>query len=161
MSELPGVAVVSGGGSGLGREIALELARRGYDLALLGRRRQTLEETLELAGARQSGAPSGAAFPCDVRDAGALERCAGEILARWGAPELVVPAAGVVSLAPVEQTTPEDFAAILDTNLTGVFLLIRALLPAMKERGRGWIVPILSVAARRGFPGWGAYCASK
>src|SRR3954462_622296 len=109
MSGLRGVAGVRGGGSGRGREIALELARRGYDLALLGRRRQTLEETLELAGARQSGAHSGAVFPFGGGDAGALERCAGEILARWGAPELVVPAAGVVSLAPVQQTTPEDF----------------------------------------------------
>jgi 3-oxoacyl-[acyl-carrier protein] reductase len=160
MSEARRVAVVSGGGSGLGREIALELARRGYDLALLGRRKQTLEETLELAGA-QSGVNSGVALPWDVRDADAMERCAGEVQARWGAADLVVPAAGVVSLAPVEQTTPDDFAAILATNLTGAFLLIRALLPAMKERGRGWIVPILSVAARRGFPGWGAYCASK
>jgi 3-oxoacyl-[acyl-carrier protein] reductase len=161
MSEPRGVAVVSGGGSGLGREIALELARRGYNLALLGRRRQTLEETLELAGASRSGVNSGIALPCDVRDAEAVERCAGEVRARWGAAALVVPAAGVVSLAPVEQTAPDDFAAMVATNLTGAFLLIRALLPAMKERGRGWIIPILSVAARRGFPGWGAYCASK
>lgn len=153
--------MVSGGGSGLGREIALELARRGYDLALLGRRRQPLEETLELAGADQPGVISGVAIPCDVRDAEAVERCAGEVRARWGAAALVVPAAGVVSLAPVEQTSPDDFSAMVATNLTGAFLLIRALLPAMKERGRGWIVPILSVAARRGFPGWGAYCASK
>jgi NAD(P)-dependent dehydrogenase (short-subunit alcohol dehydrogenase family) len=96
-----------------------------------------------------------------VRDAVALERCAEEIRSRWGAAGLVVPAAGVVSFAPVEETTPDDFAAILDTNLTGVFLLVRALLPAMKARGRGWIIPLLSVAARRGFPGWSAYCASK
>ncbi len=152
-----GVAVVSGGGSGLGREIALELARRGYDLALLGRRREPLEETLRLA--RQLD--RGLILPCDVRDAVALERCAEEIRARWGAADLVVPAAGVTSIAPVEETSPDDFAAIVDTNLTGVFLLIRALLPAMKESGRGWIVPLLSVAARKGFPGWAAYCASK
>jgi NAD(P)-dependent dehydrogenase (short-subunit alcohol dehydrogenase family) len=151
------VAVVSGGGSGLGRELALELARRGYALALLGRRREPLEKTLDLAGCGEGGL----AFPCDVRDAAALERCAGEIRSRWGAAGLVVPAAGVAAIAPVEETSPEDFAAVLDTNLTGVFLLIRALLPAMKERGRGWIIPLLSVAARRGFPGWSAYCASK
>jgi len=151
------VAVVSGGGSGLGREIALELARRGYDLALLGRRQAPLEETLELAGGRESGI----ILPCDVRDAVALERCAEEIRSLWGGADLVVPAAGVAAIAPMEQTSPEDFAAIVDTNLTGVFLLIRALLPAMKERGRGWLFPILSLAARRGFPGWSAYCASK
>lgn len=149
--------MVSGGGSGLGREIALELARRGYDLALIGRRQQPLEETLTLAGATESSV----VFPCDVRDAEAIGRCAAEINARWGAADVVVPAAGTSSLAPVEQIAPEDFNDILTTNLTGVFLLLRALLPAMKERGRGWIFPLLSVAARRAFPGWGAYCASK
>jgi len=159
LTEPRRVAVVSGGGSGLGREIARELARRGYDLALLGRRRQPLEETLALAGAEAREV--GIVFPCDVRDAEAVERCAGEIRARWGAADVVVPAAGTTSLAPIEQTTPEDFNEILSTNLTGVFLLLRALLPAMKERGRGWIFPLLSVAARRAFPSWGAYCASK
>lgn len=157
MSEPRRVAVVSGGGSGLGRVIALELARRGYDLALVGRRRQPLEETLALAGTSAGGL----VFPCDVRDAEAVERFAGEIKARWGAADVVVPAAGTTSLAPVDQTAPEDFDDVLTTNLTGVFLLLRALLPAMKERGGGWIFPLLSVAARRAFPGWGAYCASK
>jgi len=157
MTESRRVAVVSGGGSGLGREIALELARRGYDLALLGRRRQPLEETLALAGGREPGV----VFPCDVRDAQVIGLCAAEINARWGAADVVVPAAGTSSLAPVEQIAPEDFNDVLTTNLTGVFLLLRALLPAMKERGSGWIFPLLSVAARRAFPGWGAYCASK
>lgn len=157
MTDNPGVAVVSGGGSGLGREIALELGRRGYALALLGRRQAPLEETLELAGVQANGL----VLPGDVRDAVALERCAEEIGSRWGAADVVVPAAGVTAIAPVEQTSPDDFHAILETNLTGVFLLIRVLLPAMKMRGRGWIIPILSLAAKRGFPGWSAYCASK
>lgn len=158
-AEARGVAVVSGGGSGLGREIALELARRGHPLALVGRRMAPLEETLELAG--PAARDAGTVLPCDVRDGVALERCAEEVRARWGAAEIVVPAAGVAAIAPVEQTSADAFADTLATNLTGVFLLIKALLPAMKERGRGWIVPILSVAARRGFPGWSAYCASK
>ena len=155
------VAVVSGGGSGLGREIALELARRGYALALLGRREAPLAETLELAGVAGGPRGQGLAFPSDVRDAAALERFAAEVRSRWGAADLLVPAAGVAAIAPLEQISPDDFGAVVGTNLTGVFLLIRALLPAMKERGRGWIVPLLSVAARRGFPGWSAYCASK
>jgi 3-oxoacyl-[acyl-carrier protein] reductase len=156
-SESKGVAVVSGAGSGLGREIALELARRGYDLALLGRRQAPLDETLELASARERGA----VLPCDVRDPVSLGRCAEEIRSRWGAAELIVPAAGVAAIAPLEEISPDDFANVLSTNLTGVFLVIRALLPAMKKRGRGWIIPLLSVAARQGFPGWSAYCASK
>lgn len=161
MSGNAKIAVVSGAGSGLGREIALELARRGYVLALLGRRQAPLEETLNIAGKIAGARDGGLVLPCDVRDAVALERCAEEVRVRWGGADVVVPAAGVVSIAPVEETSPDDFAAMIETNLTGVFLLIRALLPAMKERGRGWLIPLLSVAARRGFPGWSAYCASK
>lgn len=153
-----GVAVVSGGGSGIGREVALELARRGYALALLGRRAEALEETLALAGL-----PGGAglARACDVRDPRAVEAAAAEIHHRWGAAGVVVPAAGFARIAPVEELAPADFAEVLATNLTGSFLVIRSLLPRMKERRTGWIFPVLSVAARRAFPGWGAYCASK
>ncbi len=150
-----GVAVVSGGGTGIGREIALELARRGYDLALLGRRVEPLRETLSLSGI------TGLALSCDVRDAEAVERAAAEAQSRWGAAAVLVPAAGVAHIAPLVELSPADFAETVDVNLTGAALLIRAFLPAMKERGRGWIFPILSVAARKGFPGWSAYCASK
>ena len=150
-----GLAVVSGGGTGIGREIALELARRGLDLALLGRREEPLRRTLEESGAE------GLALVCDVRDASGVQEAADRIHARWGAAEVVVPAAGVAHIAPLADLTPEAFAETVNVNLTGAALLVRALLPAMKERGRGWIFPVLSVAARRGFPGWSAYCASK
>lgn len=156
------VAVVSGGGSGIGRAIALELARRGYALALLGRRLAPLEETLAVAAAAgPPGAAAGLALSCDVRDAAAVERAAAAVEARWGAAEVVVPAAGAAHIRPFSELSAEEFAATLETNLTGTFLLLRALLPAMRHRGRGWIFAVLSVAARRGFPGWAAYCASK
>ena len=153
-----GVAVVSGGGTGIGREIALELARLGYDLALLGRRVEPLRETLGIAG---SAGSEGLALSCDVRDPEAVERAAAEIHRRWEAAAVIVPAAGVAHIAPLVDLSPEAFAETIDVNLTGTALLVRAFLPAMKERGRGWIFPILSVAARKGFPGWSAYCASK
>lgn len=154
-NETRGVAVVSGGGSGIGREIALALARRGHPLALLGRRPALLEQTLSSAGGE------GVALGCDVRDAEAVAAAAREIERRWGAASLVVPAAGLATIAPLDETAPERFREVLDTNLTGTFLLLRGLLPAMKRRGSGWIFPILSTAAERGFPGWSAYCASK
>jgi NAD(P)-dependent dehydrogenase (short-subunit alcohol dehydrogenase family) len=150
-----GVAVISGAGSGLGREVALALGRRGHPLALLGRRVALLESTLDLAGG------AGAAYACDVRDPQAVERAAAGLLERFGPPEVVVPAAGTALVAPVEGTTPAAFEEIVGTNLTGVFTLVRALLPSMRRNGRGWLFPILSVAARRGFPNWSAYCASK
>jgi NAD(P)-dependent dehydrogenase (short-subunit alcohol dehydrogenase family) len=154
-NEPRGVAVVSGGGSGIGREIALELARRGHPLALLGRRSQPLEETLAAAGG------DGLVLACDVREAWAVEAAVQTLEERCGAAAVVVPAAGVVSLSPLEETDPERFREMIETNLTGTFLLLRALLPAMKRQGSGRIFPILSTAARRGFPGWSAYCASK
>lgn len=154
-NEPHGVAVVSGGGSGIGREIALTLARRGHPLALLGRRKALLEQTLSEAGG------DGLSLPCDVRDADSVAAAAREIEGRWGAAAVVVPAAGLAAIAPLDETPPERFRDVLDTNLTGTFLLLHALLPDMKRRGHGWIFPILSTAAQRGFPGWSAYCASK
>lgn len=153
--ERPGVAVVSGGGSGLGRELALELSGRGHPIVLLGRREGYLRQVLDLAGG------DGLAIACDVRDAEAMERVVREVESRWGAAEVVVPAAGVATIAHLEETAPAAFAEIVATNLTGAYHLIRAFLPGMRRRERGWIFPILSVAARRAFPGWSAYCASK
>jgi NAD(P)-dependent dehydrogenase (short-subunit alcohol dehydrogenase family) len=150
-----GVAVVSGGGSGIGREIALRLARRGHPLALLGRRGGPLEETLAGAGGE------GFVRVCDVRDPASVAAAGAAIEERWGAAGIVVPAAGVAVIAPLEEIPPERFRETIDTNLTGAALLIGSLLGGMKRRGSGWIFPILSPAARRGFPGWSAYCASK
>lgn len=150
-----GVAVVSGGGSGIGREIALALARRGHPLALLGRRKALVEQTLAEAGGE------GIACAVDVRDADSVAEAAREVERRWGAAGLVVPAAGLAAIAPFEETAPERFRDVVETNLMGTFLLLRALLPGMKRRGSGWIFPVLSTAAQRGFPGWSAYCASK
>lgn len=150
-----GVAVVSGGGSGIGREIALRLGRRGHPLALLGRRAGPLEETLAAAGGQ------GLILACDVRDPGSVAGAAQAIEERWGTAGIVVPAAGVAAIAPLEEIPPERFRETVDTNLTGAALLIGSLLGGMKRRGSGWIFPILSPAARRGFPGWSAYCASK
>jgi NAD(P)-dependent dehydrogenase (short-subunit alcohol dehydrogenase family) len=155
-----GAAVISGAGSGIGRAVALALGRRGHPLVLLGRRAAALEETLAALSAI-GAAGGGLCLACDVRDPAAVEAAARQAVERFGPPEVVVPAAGTALIRPLEETAPADFAAVIDTNLTGTFLVVRAFLPAMKAAGRGWIVPVLSVAARRGFPGWGAYCASK
>src|SRR5215213_4352670 len=136
-NEPRGVAVVSGGGSGIGREIALALARRGHPLALLGRRKALLEQTLSEAAGGE-----GLALACDVRDADSVAAAGREVERRWGAAARVVPAAGLAAIAPLEETAPDRFRDVLDTNLTGTFLLLRALLPGMKRRGSGWIFPI-------------------
>jgi NAD(P)-dependent dehydrogenase (short-subunit alcohol dehydrogenase family) len=161
-NETRGVAVITGGGSGIGREIALELARRGHSLALLGRHREPLDSVL--AEARTfpgASAETGLALVCDVREPAAVAAAAARVEERFGAAEILIPAAGVARIHPLVELTPEDFAAVVETNLTGAFLFLRAFLPALRRQGRGWIFPLLSVAARKGFPGWSAYCASK
>lgn len=150
-----GAAVVSGAGSGIGRAVALALATRGHSLVLVGRRRERLAETLKLAAA------PGSIHPCDVRDAAAVAAVAEVALAKWGPPDLLVPAAGVASLGHYGELAPEDLAAMLATNVGGTFHLVRSFVPAMVDAGRGRVVPILSQAARRVYPGWGGYCASK
>ena len=156
MNQPPvGVAVVSGAGSGIGREIALALARRGRCLALVGRRAEPLSRVLAESGAR------GLVLDQDVRDAGGLATAAIRVERELGPVEEVVPAAGIASVAPFLATPAADFEAAMATNLTGVANLARAFLPAMLERRRGVLVALLSVASRRAFPGWSAYCSSK
>lgn len=153
--ERRGVAFVSGAGSGIGREAALALARRGHPLALAGRRREPLEAVLAEAGGR------GVALALDVRDDAAVADGLARAEAALGPVEVALPAAGVARIAPFVELTAEDLAATLGTNLLGAAHLFRACLPGMLERHRGHLLPILSVAARQGFPSWTAYCASK
>lgn len=151
----PGVALVSGAGSGIGREVALALARRGHRLALVGRRSAPLEAVLEAAGV------AGRALALDVRDAAAMAVATAAVEAELGPIEVAVPAAGVARVAPFLELSAADFAESIETNLLGVAHLFRTCLPGMLERRRGHLVAILSVAARQGFAAWSAYCASK
>jgi NADP-dependent 3-hydroxy acid dehydrogenase YdfG len=149
------LAVISGAGSGIGREAARALARSGYRLALTGRRSAPLVRVLEESKA------GGLTVAADVRDAAALGIAAERIGRELGAPSVVLAAAGVAPVARFEELSPEAFRSAIETNLIGSANLFRAFLPAMREAGAGTLVAILSVAARRVFPGWSAYCASK
>jgi NADP-dependent 3-hydroxy acid dehydrogenase YdfG len=147
--------VVSGGGSGIGAAIARALGERGWRLALVGRRKEPLAAALAASGAR------GEPCPVDVRDAARVAACAAKLPEKLGAPDLVVAAAGVAHVGPFAELDPERFRETVETNLVGAANLFRAFLPGMLERRRGTLVAVLSVAARRVFPGWSAYAASK
>lgn len=153
-SKRRGVAVVSGAGSGIGREIALALGAAGYRLVLLGRRQAQLADCLQASGAE------GLVLTCDVRRFDEVADVA-ERVETWAPVDVVIPAAGTVTLAPADELSADDFRRMVETNLNGVFHLFRAFLPAMKQRGAGRLVPILSVAAKSAFPTWAGYCASK
>lgn len=102
------------------------------------------------------------AFPCDLTNPDDVAKVVQEITAHFGGPpDTLVNNAGLFILTPVESMTPEDFAAVVQTNLIAPFILTRALLPAMRARGSGTVVTLGSIADRNVFPENGAYAASK
>jgi len=101
------------------------------------------------------------ALAVDVSDAEQVQRMADDVLDKFGTLDVLVNNAGTVSIGNVVDQSVAAFDEIIAVNLRGVFLCSRVLVPSMLARGSGHIVNIASVAARIGFPGWAAYCASK
>jgi len=146
-------AVVTGASRGIGLAIAEGLASAGAQLTLLARDVAAIEAHAERLGGR--------AIRCDLANADDVERAISAITRGIGAPDILVNNAGLFELAPVDHTSVESFAAALDVNLVAPFRLVRALLPVMRERGRGDIVSIGSIADHTAFPENAAYGASK
>jgi NAD(P)-dependent dehydrogenase (short-subunit alcohol dehydrogenase family) len=151
-------AVVTGAASGIGRATALHLARDGYRVALVDLDASGAQETLRTI---QSAAGVAAAFQADVCDPHQLGVTVREVLASMGSPDLLVNVAGVGIAATVLDTSDQDWNRVIGTNLTGPFLLTRAILPLMLDAGSGVIVNVASIAGVVGLAARAAYCASK
>jgi NAD(P)-dependent dehydrogenase (short-subunit alcohol dehydrogenase family) len=143
------LALVTGASRGIGLAVADELRAAGAHVVRLARSLQ------DAAGDRLTD------LQCDVTIPGDVERAVGRLKADLGVPDIVVNNAGIFFIKPLAETTPADFTAALATNLTGPFLLARALVPPMVERGSGHLVTIGSISDYIGFPGSAAYAASK
>lgn len=150
------VAVVTGGGRGIGRHIAAGLEGAGARVAILGRGKSALDETVgEIDG-------DCSAYVCDIRDPAAIENAAERVTLDLGPPDILVNNAALSPGGVPVETMPQDmWRDVLNTNLTGTFLVTQAFLPAMLERGHGDIVMIGSTSGLKGDPGWAAYAASK
>jgi short-subunit dehydrogenase len=159
MASLTGkVALVTGASSGIGWELARELAAAGCKVGLVGRRETALRE-LETAIA--AGGGTAHAVVADVGDRSQVEKAFREIQAKLGPVDIVVANAGVgkpTLLDPVNMADVEDMIRI---NLMGVIYTISAALPAMLARKSGHVVAISSLVGYRAMPGESAYCASK
>jgi NAD(P)-dependent dehydrogenase (short-subunit alcohol dehydrogenase family) len=151
-------AVVTGAASGIGRATALHLARDGYDVAVLDIDEPGLGET---RGAIEGAGGVASAFRVDVCDPHGLGVTVRQVLTTMGSPELLVNVAGIEVAATVLDTSDEDWSRVIGTNLTGPFLLTRAVLPLMLDRGSGVIINVASVAGTVGVRARAAYCASK
>jgi len=152
------VALVTGGGSGIGQRIAVALAGAGASVVVAARRMEKLEET---RAAIEAGGGEAACLQADLEDIGGLEDVAAKAARPFGAPDILVNAAGVNFREVAADVTPESWNRTLAINLTTPFFLSRALVPAMKEKGRGRIVNIASLQTVRAMPGGIAYGASK
>jgi len=152
------VAVVTGASRGLGRVMALALGEAGAKLALVSRDKNKLAETQKLA--KETGAES-EIFIADVRDEGQVGKLGKDILARFGGTHILINNAGTAVRKNVADFTLDEWKLVLDTNLTGAFLVSRAFIPHMKAAKWGRIINITSIMAHVGSAGRGAYCASK
>jgi NAD(P)-dependent dehydrogenase (short-subunit alcohol dehydrogenase family) len=151
-------ALVIGGGSGIGRAIALGLARAGADVHVAGRRPDKLDESADLI--RATGRRSNV-FAIDARDLDALDALVDTVRDTSGVPDILVNAQGVMSLRNAEDFTAEDYDRIMDTNLKSVWFACTRFGTAMQALGGGGIINIASMASFRGFPRNGLYCMSK
>lgn len=151
-------AVVTGGGSGIGRDIALLLAEAGVEVHILGRRMEKLEETVALAGGDRKVTP----HAVDIRRPDQVEAAFAAVEAQGGPAPLLVNAAGGAFLAAAEDITPNGFAAVVASSLSGPFTVLRRWALLLLERGTpGTALLISSALAAREVPGAAHSSAAK
>lgn len=159
MTRLAGkVALVTGGGTGIGKAIALAFAREGAKVAVAGRRREKLQETVHEV---EKAGGDGLAVACDVSNGKDAERAVRETAKNFGKLNVLVNNAGVLHVATIEGTSDAEWDRLMTINLKGPFLMCRAALPEFRKAGGGAIVNVGSVLGLIGMKDRAAYCASK
>ncbi len=152
------VAVITGASKGLGRAMALALGGAGARLALVSRDRQQLKATAEAAHALGAEAKI---FQTDVTKEEEVRRLEKEVIDGFGHVQILINNAGINIRKPVIDFTLAEWRAVLDTNLTGAFLVCRSFVPHMKGQGYGRILNLTSIMSHVALPGRSAYAASK
>jgi len=147
-------AFVTGAGSGIGAAIARRLAAEGARVTLAGRTVSKLE-------AVAADCPGSFSVACDVTDPDSVDKAVADARGALGPIDILINNAGAVETAKVHKIGIERWRSMIDVNLTGVFLCLSAVLPAMLEAGRGRIVNVASTAGLKGYPYVAAYCAAK
>ncbi|GAC1481506.1 MAG: SDR family NAD(P)-dependent oxidoreductase [Candidatus Dormibacteria bacterium] len=159
MADLSGrLALVTGGGRGIGRATGIALALAGADVAVVARSRAELEETAEAV--RRLGR-RGEGFVCDVSKRPEVDETLARVRKSLGDPVILVNNAGIAAGAKLADTTDELWEQTLRVNVTGAFYWTRAMMPLMLEAGWGRVINVASIAARAAAPYMVAYAASK
>ncbi len=153
------VAVITGGSRGIGFRIAEKLLEHGASVVICSRQESSVLQATEALERLAAGRVAGMA--ADVREYDQVEQLMGLAEKKFGGLDILVNNAGIGLFRPVDQITPEEWDAVIGTNLTGAFYCARAAIPRMKRRGGGYIFNISSLAGKNAFAGGAAYNASK
>jgi NADP-dependent 3-hydroxy acid dehydrogenase YdfG len=158
MSDASKTALVTGAGSGIGRATAVELAKMGLRVALIGRDPAKLERVKAEIGRDDTLAES-----VDVADRAGVDAMAGRVLEAFGVVDVLVCNAGTnVRVRSLDKLAPADWDLMINTNLTGAFNLVHAFLPGMRDRGAGLVIQVCSISGlRASLLGGSGYSASK
>jgi NAD(P)-dependent dehydrogenase (short-subunit alcohol dehydrogenase family) len=148
-------ALVTGGASGIGLEVACQLANAGATVALLDLEPGALDRAAEKVG------PGTVTIRADVRSAREVQSGMSQAIDKLGGLDTLIVSAGVIHVKRLAEVTEEDWDRVIDVNLKGAFLCCQAAAPALRASGRGRVVTIGSDAGRRGVARLHAYCASK
>lgn len=152
------VAIVTGGGTGIGKAIALEFVREGAKVAVMGRRSDKLEEVV---GEMKKLGGEGIAIQGDVSKPSDVDRMVKVTVERFKRLDILANCAGILISAGLAHHTEKIWDDTIDINLKGSFLCIQRVVPEMLKQGKGKIINIASIAGQIGFPNSVAYCASK
>lgn len=152
-------AIVTGGTKGIGLAIARALVAAGVSVSVSSRHKEEIDQTA--AELNRLGAGRCVGFVCDVRDEAQVKSLFASTVEKLGGVDILVNNAGIGIFAPVESTSGDDFRAVIETNLCGVFYCCHEAIPLMKQRGAGYIINISSLAGANPHPKMAAYNASK
>ncbi|MBD2531359.1 SDR family oxidoreductase [Nostoc flagelliforme FACHB-838] len=151
-------ALITGASSGIGKATALAFAKAGIDVALVSRSLDKLEavrEAVEHTGVEAK------AYAVDLARLFEVKEKIQAIALDFGDIDILVNNAGIAYTGNLSETPLEDWQQVIDLNLTSVFQCILGILPSMRDRGKGTIINVASIAAKQPFAGWGAYSISK
>jgi NAD(P)-dependent dehydrogenase (short-subunit alcohol dehydrogenase family) len=150
--------VVTGGGRGIGRQVALAFAKHGASVAVASR---TAEQVASVVGELDGHGIPALGVPCDVRDADAVDTLHQRIVDEWGGVDVLINAAGVFALGPTVGFAAVTARELLDINAMGTFLCCQTIGATMLEQGHGKVVNFASLLSFTAFPQRAAYAASK
>jgi len=159
MSLKDKTAIVTGGTKGIGRAIAEALLREGASVCITARHIDGADRAF--ADLHDEATGHAFVFPCDVREYEQVQSLIDYVVKHLGGFDILINNAGIGIFETVEDTSPEDFRSVLETNLFGVFYCCHAAIPVMKKRGGGYIINISSLAGANPHAQMAAYNASK